>query len=512
MRVDPMPGEITKPGEECGVPREVAYPAPEYTALPPEYPAMTPETSEVPPEYDTGGRRMQVRRGNTPRAGRTETENAARLAEEAEDRAKRSRARRQLLRSFAAPVAAVIATVAVVFASFGYDPLGGGSDTGLYGEAGPGGKGVGTPTPQLPVPTPTGGPTPTPTPKLLVGGEGNSYASPVTWTMIHAEAPNGIILDSSLTAGDPMNEVLAWLATWNGSLDKSSMTSKKVFLGYLLGENALPVGDLDDPASLYVVGGEMYAVYREDIYYKAVPGTAAVTPTPKTGDGFPSLPNPDPDTEGQYAWNPAGAPEQYIMIAGTDGQNYYPVSGAGIGAPITNYPGAVYDAATNTLTLTDCSIEWMEVNLMGNSFTINLVGDNHIGQLKMWGAMYAGSVTLAGTGTLKVNENRNYPIGIVMNAEASPSALLVDRGIQVDVYGDVAIVVGATSLEKGIYCRNGVVMTGGECVRGDYASYITMYVTLANQYSGDDVAYYDYAVADSDGVPSNEVHFTDPNR
>lgn len=534
MRVDPMPGEITKPGEECGVPREVAYPAPEYTTLPPEYPAMPPEEATIPPEYTPGGRRVRLRQGNTPRNGRF-AEDAARRAEEAESEEKRKRrVRKQLLRTFAAPVAAVIAAVAVVFASFGYDPLSGSPGTGLSGEAVPGGGGTdtkipaggtptpvvsdATPTPMMPVATPTGGPTPTPTPELLIGAEGNTFAVPVTWTMIHAEAPNGVVFDSSLTDGDPMDEVLAWLATWNGRLDKSSMTTKRVFLGYLLAEGTLPIGDLDDPASLYIFSGTMYSVYREDIYYKAEAGTGdstpeqTPTPTPVVEDtSFPTLPNPDPDTEGAYAWNGNGDPEEYILIANADGSSSFLVSGSGIGGTIMDVPGAVYDAATNTLTLTNCNLYMMEVNLMGNSFTINLVGDNHVGQIKMWGAMYAGSLTLTGTGTLTLNEDRSFPIGLIMNAEASTSALLVDRGIKVDVYGDVAVIVGATSLDQGIYCRTGVEMTGGQCRRGEYSQYLTTYVTLADAYTSLGT-FYDYAVVDDDGVPVSEVHFTDPDR
>lgn len=529
MRVDPVPVEITKPAEEYGVPQEIAYPAAEDSPLPPEYPAMPPEIATLPPEYTPSSRQVQVRRGNTPRNGRF-AKDEARIAEEEESTANRERRvrRQQLLRTFAAPVVAVVATVAVVFASFGYDPLSGSPGTGLSGEAvpgGPGGKGSdtktpvgGTPTPMMPVATPTGGPTPTPTPKLLVGAEGNTFAVPVTWTMIHAEAPNGVVFDSSLTDGDPMDEVPAWLATWNGRLDMSSMTTKKVFLGYMLAEGTVPIGDLDDPASLYIFSGTMYSVYREDIYYKAEAGTGestpeqTPTPTPLVEDtSFPTLPNPDPDTEGAYAWNGNGDPEEYILIANADGSSSFLVSGSGIGGTITDVPGAVYDAATNTLTLTNCNLYMMEVNLMGNSFTINLVGDNHVGQIKMWGAMYAGSLTLTGTGTLTLNEDRSFPIGLIMNAEASTSALLVDRGIKVDVYGDVAVIVGATSLDQGIYCRTGVEMTGGQCRRGEYSQYLTTYVTLADAYTSLGT-FYDYAVVDDDGVPVSEVHFTDPDR
>lgn len=73
---------------------------------------------------------------------------------------------------------------------------------------------------------------------------------------------------------------------------------------------------------------------------------------------------------------------------------------------MTTMPDAWYDISTNTLTLDNFTGEVLEVNLMGNGFTINLIGENHLDELIMWGAGYGGSVTFTGTGSLTLNEDR----------------------------------------------------------------------------------------------------------
>ena len=544
MREFFIPDEIRKPPAEDGMPREIAFPAPEC-------PAMTPETAAAPPEYETGGQRRRVSTGNTPRIGRFETAeetgNAAEAAAAAEARRERQH-RRQILKSFFAPVTSTVAAVAIVFASFGFDPLkldvlndragavgysnaGDPDDTPVI-VATPTPKGGGT-QPDYPTVTPAGGPTPSPTPKLLYGAEGNTYASPVTWTMIHAEAPNGTVFDSSLSGGDPMDEVKEWLATWNGSLDTSSVTSDRVFLGYMLDENAVPVGDLDDPASLYVPGGGLYAVYRVDIYYKAVAGSATPddtpTPTPTTAVvdvDFPTLPNQNPDFSGSSTF---GNSEVFIsaLLPGESTDRYL-ISGddwvEGINES-SEIPGISYDTSTNTLTLENCTLSRLVTNVMGNGFRIKLVGDNHIGTLLVWGFYYGGSLTLTGDGTLTINEDRTNNIGLLLNAELSDTALMIERGIDVNVYGtDAAIVIGRTTLEQSVYYHSGTVLSGGEFVNGaflthdhlvrdedgNYVGWIQGTIDELRETTGE--TSYDSLAVDADGNLSTELHFTDPDR
>ena len=544
MRTDFMPDEFGKPAEEFQIPREIAFPAPEC-------PAMTPETAAAPPEYDTGGQRLRARAGNTPRIGRHEAAEEARLEAEAVATAEARRARnhrRQLIKTIMAPVAATVAVVAIVFASFGFDPLKldvlndragavGYSNAGDPGDtpdivATPTPKG-GETTPTLPTATPAGGPTPSPTPKLLYGAEGNTFASPVTWTMIHAEAPNGTVFDSSLTDGDPMSEVTEWLATWNGSLDTSSRTVDRVFLGYLLDDNAIPVGDLDDPASLYVPGGGLYVVYREDVYYKAVAGSATPadtpTPTPTTAVAdvdFPTLPNQDPDFSGTSTF---GNSEVFIsaLLPGESTDRYL-ISGDdwvdGINES-SEIPGISYDTRTNTLTLENCTLSRLVTNVMGNGFKIKLVGDNHIGTLLVWGFYYGGSLTLTGDGTLTINEDRTNNIGLLLNAELSDTALMIERGIDVNVYGtDAAIIIGRTTLEQSVYYHSGTVLSGGEFVNGAFLTHDHLVRDEDGNYVGwiqgtiDELrattgeTSYDSLAVDENGNMATELHFTDPDR
>ena len=524
MRADGKPDEIIRPAEEYSMPREIAYPAPEC-------PAMTPETAELPPEYGDGGRRLQVRRGNTPRAERRELADVQQETVSAEESARRERSRkRQLIRSIMAPAAATVAIVAIIFASFRYDPLGfdylNNEAPKSLGSVTPGSASPGS-TVMLPVATPTvkpGDPTPSPTPKLLQGPQAISFATPVTWTMIHVTAPNGIVLDTSLTEGNPMGEVKSWLITWNGELEESSLVRERKFLGYYFSEDAIPVGDTDDLPNLYLAGGTMYEVYREDLYYNAVPCTS--TPVFEEGDDtFPTMTNLEPDFNGDHTYG--GQTEHFIRVV-VPGESYYRHIVCGDywlenGEQILDVPGASYDSSTNVLTLKNCRLSALEVNLMGNGFTVRLVGDNRIGSIKVWGWMYGGSLTLTGTGTLRVNEDYSKEIGLWLDGERSACALFIDRGINVDIYGDTAVLVGQTTMEKAIWFRSGTRMTGGKRANGPFGDYF-MYeqdesgnlvqrlirIDDVSEYYG--MQLYDYSVADAEGNAATEVHFTDPER
>ena len=71
--------------------------------------------------------------------------------------------------------------------------------------------------------------------------------------------------------------------------------------------------------------------------------------------------------------------------------------------------GAVYNKSTNTLTITNLQTDMsLETNLMGDDFKINVVGTNKIPRISVWGYGYGGSVYFTGTGTLTVNENKEY--------------------------------------------------------------------------------------------------------
>ena len=195
---------------------------------------------------------------------------------------------------------------------------------------------------------------------------------------------------------------------------------------------------------------------------------------------------------------------------------------------LKNVSGASYDKTTNTLTLNNFYGSYIDTNLMGNGFKIELIGDNTLDYIRIWGAMYGGSVTFTGTGTLTVNKTGRSPlgVGIYLECEDSPSAIMVDKDATVDVYGRMAIIISRTTLKDAIYTMSPVTMTGGTYSTGEFVTY-RKYVTDAKgnvlyDENGDplieeatikDVAaaqgmdLYDFSVVDEDGNPSTHVLF-----
>lgn len=239
-------------------------------------------------------------------------------------------------------------------------------------------------------------------------------------------------------------------------------------------------------------------------------GTGIVDVAEPAEDGgvetFPELSNLMPDFAGDYAWIGIGS-EEYIRFGawGSDDYTYLEIGSAwerfektdenGVTTPLhlSVVPNARYDAASNTLTLENFSAGVLDVNLMGNGFTIHLIGDNRLDHLCVWGAGYGGSVTLTGTGSLTVNEGGLADVGVYLRCEQSGSCLMVDRGVTLDAYGNEAIRVEDTLLEQGIYYRTGEKLTGGTNS------------LLETQMSADGVECYDYSVLDEDKMPVHHV-------
>ena len=169
------------------------------------------------------------------------------------------------------------------------------------------------------------------------------------------------------------------------------------------------------------------------------------------------------------------------------------------------------------MTITDLDAEELNVNLMGNGFTVRLVGDNHLDRIIMWGAGYAGSVTFTGEGSLTVNNPDG--IGIKVEGEWSESGILVDGGVTLDVTGSPAILIGATSLEKAIFYVEPLHLTGGVRSAGEFFQYTgpvydelgnvidAVPFTLAEISEELGTQYYDHSIVDGDGAPSGHVRF-----
>ncbi|MBO7406164.1 MAG: hypothetical protein J6V14_00925 [Clostridia bacterium] len=244
-------------------------------------------------------------------------------------------------------------------------------------------------------------------------------------------------------------------------------------------------------------------------------------------DFFPTLPNPEPDWEGAYDWSQDSdqyfGPELYLrysvelengeyeygyLVKGATWEQYDP------DAPVTEGPedGSLrYDKATNTLTLNNFSGSLIEANMMGNAFKIEVVGDNRVDFIEIWGAGHSGSVTFTGSGTLtvgrKMEQEDHYEGGIVLMGEMgvteefASACLMVDREVTLEVYGAPAIAIESTAMEKAIYYLKPITLTGG-----------TVLVQSSKEDRPDEpdhfepVCYY-VTIADDDGNPSEHVVF-----
>lgn len=233
--------------------------------------------------------------------------------------------------------------------------------------------------------------------------------------------------------------------------------------------------------------------------------TPVPTPVPvgEWDDAFPELDNRDPDFAGEYSWSGKGPDnsEEYIRVIETGNTDYTFIVMGGAWAKMTDadgnpetlktVEGLSYDRETNTLTMTNFECSALDVNLMGNGFTLKLVGDNYVDTICVWGAMYGGSLTILGPGKLTVRGGGSGA-GILLNAEASGSCLMIGGNATVEVYGEYTIVVAYTTLAKALYFLMPVDMTGG-----------TMQVIETS----DDGLYKDYSIVDENGEIAHHVTF-----
>ena len=224
---------------------------------------------------------------------------------------------------------------------------------------------------------------------------------------------------------------------------------------------------------------------------------SSVTPSGSEEDDtvFPTLGNLNPDFAGDYAWSGTGTAnsEEYVRLVPAGGSSYtFLVAGGAwksMGAVVGTDPNASYDKETNTLTLNNFKGAVLDMNLMGNGFTIKLEGDNSIDQLMLWGAMYAGSVTFTGDGTLTLGAGGSANYGLLINGENSQSCVIVKKGVKLDIYGtDAAIIVGDSTMNPAIYVSKYLTVTGGkiDCLQNERG-------------------YYDSTILGEDGNPATHV-------
>ena len=83
---------------------------------------------------------------------------------------------------------------------------------------------------------------------------------------------------------------------------------------------------------------------------------------------------------------------------------------------IDDVSGAVYDKASNTVTLTNYNnpTNILVANEMGDDLKLKLVGDNHISSLVVYGFGWGGNLEIIGDGSLTINENKTSSAAIAL--------------------------------------------------------------------------------------------------
>ena len=103
---------------------------------------------------------------------------------------------------------------------------------------------------------------------------------------------------------------------------------------------------------------------------------------------------------------------------------------------IDDVSGAVYDKASNTVTLTNYNnpTNILVANEMGDDLKLKLVGDNHISSLVVYGFGWGGNLEIIGDGSLTINENKTSSAAIAFMAEGTQGSLKVGSEATVTAY------------------------------------------------------------------------------
>lgn len=109
----------------------------------------------------------------------------------------------------------------------------------------------------------------------------------------------------------------------------------------------------------------------------------------------------------------------------------------------TAQPGAAYDLASNTLTLTDFNGDKYDltINVMGDDFTLCVKGNCTLSQLSVNGGgvmqpKNGGSLLITGDGTLTVNADKIHESGISFwPQEEEKTSFVIDPKVKLNIYG-----------------------------------------------------------------------------
>ena len=477
----------------------------EYGAPPEEY--RLPQEQQLPaPEH--GLPEEQYSRAKEYPAPETVTKAAPESGSKLRDRLKKM---------VFMPAAAAVATFSVVFAAFNYDVLGGVTDD-IYGRDPWEWEEYSNEIVDVEYSDPDDGVTQYYY-HVIYNETGDSYSP---------EPPDE----------EGRTEMERWIEEQGGDLSTLHLYDTVLtYLGWYKSEDAIIVGDEDNMDDAYIPQGEVYKLYRRDLYYEVFgpqggESSGDEDQGERADDSFPYLSNLEPNsyiTSAPYHSKMYGSEikgvlnEEFIHLYSLDGSGVYIMQNDGSGNEQFNesIEGISYNPLTNTLTLDNFHGDVLAFNLMGNGFKIKLVGDNTLQQITGWGFYVGGSVTFTGDGTLVINGDKNFAMGIQLDCEWSETCLMIDgtvkrlevfgkpeRGVEIGGGGEYrdahgAIFISDTTMEKAIYYLAPLKLTGGTRAAGILGP--DAYGNYADSY--DFGSYHDYTVADGDGNPSMHVVF-----
>ena len=169
---------------------------------------------------------------------------------------------------------------------------------------------------------------------------------------------------------------------------------------------------------------------------------------------------------------------------------------------IQTVEGISYELSSNTLTLNNVNLQnaCLITNEMGDDFKVNLVGDNHLDAVIIWGYGYGGTLELTGNGSLTLNEELNEGSPVILYAESASAAFIVDSSVTLNIYkknsDTPAIVVNDTRLAE-----NAIVFKGK--TQGDLgidSGEVQLEKQMLERHGGDVVTFDIYTKDGDDGI------------
>ena len=132
-------------------------------------------------------------------------------------------------------------------------------------------------------------------------------------------------------------------------------------------------------------------------------------------------------------------------------------------------PGASYDLATNTLTITNLNApdDILNAWYMGDDFKLRVEGECSFGSISVYNYFYlhSASLSITGTGKLTLNKNKTYSAAISLHSDGKdPMKVDIADSVTVDLYAqekDVIRIYGTT-----VESKDEAITQGGRPIEG----------------------------------------------